>query len=201
MFSSVPNDLERHLKLLGWGLHGLGVLGLLAGGWLLTVGICGPLEEQRQECMAQSARLDRLLDDSTQIREENARLTAALKQLQEQRESLQQRVPDDPREAEFLEQVTEVAREVGLQIHDYRPGTVTATGEYSRMEIGLSCAGNYVGLVDFLHRLASLPRLANVTKLEVVAPSPEEMYTVNMTLIIYFGVGRSLELAKGGDHV
>jgi hypothetical protein len=30
MFSGIPNDLERHLKLLGWGLHGLGLLGLAA---------------------------------------------------------------------------------------------------------------------------------------------------------------------------
>jgi Tfp pilus assembly protein PilO len=201
MFSGLPNDLERHLKLLGWGLHGLGALGLLGGAWLLTVGVYGPLEEHREDCMVQSARLDRLLDDSTQIRAENARLTAALKKLQEQRDSLQRRVPDDPREAEFLEQVTEVARDAGLHIHDYRPGTVTATGEYSRMEIGLSCACTYPGMCDFLHRLATLPRLANVTKMEVLAPSPEEMYTVNLTLIIYFGVGKATELAKGGGHV
>ena len=201
MFSGNPNDLERHLKVLGWGLHGLGLLGLLAGAWVLATGVYAPLEEWREDCLVQSARLDRLLADSTQIRAEHARLNAALKQLQEQRDSLQRRVPDDAREAEFLEQVTEVARDVGLHIHDYRPGMVTTLGDYSRMEIGLSCAGTYVGMCEFLHQLASLPRLANVTKMDVLAPSPDEMYTVNMTLIIYFGVSKSTELAKGGDHV
>ena len=126
---------------------------------------------------------------------------AALKQLQDQRDSLRARVPADAREAEFLEQVTEVAREVGLHIHDYRPGTVTTLGEYSRMEIGLSCAGNYNGICDFMYRLATLPRLANVTKLDILVPAPEEMYTLNMTLVIYFGVSKPTELAKGGDHV
>src|SRR4051794_16306189 len=118
MFSSTPNDLERHLKLLGLGLHGLGVLGLVVGSWVLAKGVYEPLEERREDCLVQSARLDALLADSGQIRAEHTRLNAALKQLQDQRDSLQRRVPDDPREAEFLEQVTEVARDAGLHIHD-----------------------------------------------------------------------------------
>ena len=77
------------------------------------------------------------------------------------------------------------AAQAGLQIRDYRPGVVATRPTHSQMEIQLSCQGTYRSLCEFLDRLAALPRLTRVEKMEITAAGPESQPTT-LSLIVYF---------------
>jgi len=186
--------------MLGVGLHGLGlaiVLGAAGIGYALAL---RPLDATIHGLDGRSVELQAALENAPAVRAEHERLRRALVAMEAGGAGLEKRVPDEPLEAEFLSQAAHAASQAGLQIGDYRPGVVRTSGHCSQMEIQLSCQGPYRSICDFLDRLAALPRLSQVERLEITAAGPEG-YPVTLWLLVYFRLAKAPADpgAKGGQ--
>jgi Tfp pilus assembly protein PilO len=182
----IDNPTTR-LKLLGWFLHGAGLLTLLGEGlgayWMAYL----PLANEERACVARIAVLDRLLRNSERIRSEHSRLKESLEKIQQRAGALRQRIPDEPCEAEFLEQMAQATDEVGLEIRDYRCGAVSVKDSHSQLKVHVACAGTYPEICGFLDGLTKMRRTLTVEKMSVTADRAVETYPLDLTFVLYFG--------------
>ena len=177
------------LKRLGWVLHGGGLAAVLSSACLVHWFVLRPLQAARAATLARHAEIAGLLEDVDQLHATRDRLKQDLAEAREQEKLLLSRVPDAPMEAAFLGQISRLADEVNLQIRDYRPGEVRTKPTYSEMQISLGCEGNYDSLCRFLDGLGQLPRLVNLSRLDVTALEGSDRYPATMKLVIYFSAG------------
>ncbi|MGM0487524.1 MAG: type 4a pilus biogenesis protein PilO [Planctomycetota bacterium] len=101
-------------------------------------------------------------------------------------QQLRQRIPDDPDEAEFLKQVSRLAAATGLEIRDYRRGSLAVKESYSELQINLTCSARYAELCRFLEALDELPRILTIEKLAISSPDEGDEYPVDLSLSVYF---------------
>lgn len=176
------------LKMLGWLLHGAGLVTLLAAGYAVYCLAHLPLAKKSEACADRIAVVDGLLDNSEEIRAAHSRFKDSLAEIRRRADALRQRIPDRPCETEFLEQMNEAANKEGLEIRDYRRGAVTVKDTHSQLEVHVQCVGSYPKTCRFLDRLARLPRISTVEKVTINSDSSVEAYPVDLTLRLYFGV-------------
>jgi len=195
-------DPNKILKLLGWALHGTGLVVAVGIVNVVLLTAVAPLESKRASSLDEADSLDELLSTADEVRANHRRFTDQLAELRRQKQSLQRRIPDEPQEAEFLAQVSQLANQSGLHVSDFRPGPATARQGYGAMNVELVCEGDYASICYFLDRLATLPRLARIQYLEVSTPSRGGAYPVHMTLAIYYGnTGTAAAVREGSRRV
>ena len=180
-----PADPNRKLRLVSWSLHGLGALIACAIGLAAELVGYRPLDVEVAACARQTAGLQEVIQDGGRLRAEHARLRQELALAREQSADLIKRIPDQPEEADFLAQLSQLADESGLKIRDYRPGVITPRSSYATMKVDLSCAGNYESICTFLEGLAELPRHCTVVRFEIDSSSQVELYSVEISLELY----------------
>lgn len=183
----LSDNPTARLKMLEWLLHGTGLVILVAAG---VAGYCLvhlPLAEKQRVCVAQIAVLDGLLEHSGEIRATHSRFKDSLAKIRDRADALRERIPDRPRETEFLEQMNEAANEEGLNIRDYRRGAVMVKDTHSHLDVHVSCAGSYQQICGFLDSLAGLPRISTVEQATIISDSDAEGYPVELTLRLYYG--------------
>jgi Tfp pilus assembly protein PilO len=195
MAFGTDNSTTR-LNMLGWSMHAAGLLFVGAAGCALYSLAYLPLVKQEQSCVARMADIDKLLVDAEKVRTAHASFKHSLVKIQDRTEALRQRIPDRPRETDFLEQMNQAADEEGLEIRDYRRGTVTVEDSHSFLEVRVLGAGTYPQICGFLDRLAHLPRISTVEKVTITSDSTAEAYPVDLTLRLYFGAQQG-PAAKG----
>lgn len=178
-------DPNRRLRLLSWLLNGLGALAAVAIVVTVQFLVFRPLDARLAACTRRTQQLERLLSMEEKSREEHARLGGELTAACEQATLVKDRIPDEPREAEFMAQVSELAGESGVTIHDYRPGTVIPKGAYSTMRVDLVCEGNHEGICGIVDGLRELPRHSTVDRLEIDSQEEKEEYALGMRLGLY----------------
>lgn len=178
-------DPNRRLRLLSWLLNGMGALVAVAIVLLVQFAVYRPLDARIAECMSQTEELEGLLASEERLRQEHSRLGEELTAAREQAALLKDRIPDEPRETEFLAQVSQLAGESGVTIQDYRPGPVTPKGAYSTMRVNLACAGGHQGICGLVHGLRQLPRHSTMVRMEIDSREPTEHYGLNMCLGLY----------------
>lgn len=187
-------------KKLDYALHGGGlaiaILLACAGYWFA----CRPVRDDRDEALARSVKIAELLGEADHLRAQHAEVTKSLAEAHRREEELLARVPDEAGEAEFLGQVSRLAKDVGMGLSDYHPGPVQPRGDCSTMEVALTCQGNYDSLCRFLDGLGRLPRLVHLGRLEIHAPEGDARRTALAKLVIYFGVKlRDASVARSGE--
>lgn len=168
-------------------LHASGVAAVLAtlgmAWWLLYQ----PLDTACADAFARCHEIAALLGSADRLHAEKAALERASQESRQQEESLLARVPNEAHEAEFLRQISGLAKDVGVILRDYRPGQSREEAKYSAMEIALTCAGPYEALCRFLNGVGGLPRLVNVSRLEIDGSRGDGDYAASLKLVIYFG--------------
>lgn len=177
---------EQKLSTWAIGFHvaGAAVVVAVAGAAFLL--LLRPVSVRHARVVEKTASLQAVLEHEERLRREHERLSQSLLLAEQKVESLLERVPNVPREADFLGQVTTLAHDVGLEIIDYRPGGTAQREEYQEMTVSLTAEGSYPGVCSFLRRLHGLPRLSRVHELKIAPQANGEAYSTNMTLAIYF---------------
>ncbi|NQT17616.1 MAG: type 4a pilus biogenesis protein PilO [Planctomycetes bacterium] len=178
-------DPNRRLRLLSWLLNGLGALAAVAIVVTVQFLVFRPLDARLAAFTRRTQQLERLLSMEEKSREEHARLRKELTAAREQATLVKDRIPDEPREAEFMAQVSELAGESDVTIQDYRPGTVIPKGAYSTMRVDLVCEGNHEGICGIVDGLRELPRHSTVDRLEIDSQEAKEKYALGMRLGLY----------------
>lgn len=181
------SDPDRRLRVLGWWLHGLGAMATAALVWLAAALVFGPLGERTAARVAERDELDGVIGRGAAIRAEHARLAEELAAARERESMLQTRIPDAPRETDFLAQVTRLGEEVGLEIIDYRPGAPVSGASYCVVQVDLVCRGGYAEVCRFLAELPTLPRQSTVSRLQIDDDASTKL-SVKISLLLYFGV-------------
>ncbi len=175
------------LGRLGAWLHAVG--GVCTFTIFLLAWICffRPIDAAARASRQRADELQEVIADSRHIRNEHGQLAEELNSAQAEADRLTDSVPDKPREAEFLAQITQLADEVGVEIQDYRPKEKSDREIYSIQFVDLMSAGPYASVCQFLARLPALPRHCAVEHLQVTAEPNGEGCRVRMTLRLYFG--------------
>lgn len=113
--------------------------------------------EQDRNLVAQAAPLKKRLSE----------LSAEFAAAEDRIDQLNQRIPDEPRTAEFLAHVTQLARECEVEIRSFQPARAEHQEQYSSVAVQLSAVARYQALCRFLGGLETLPRLSHVRTFEL----------------------------------
>lgn len=167
-------------------VHASGVLGAAAILVLLLGAVSLSFSVQRRTFQHEIDATERFLATEDRIRAEYGRLQSRFAELDARKESILARIPAQANESEFLGQLTRLARESGLVVQEYRPGTVTPHESHSEMEILVNGRADYQSVCYFLAGLARLPRYCQLTDFEMDATVPESKFPITMKLRIFF---------------
>lgn len=169
-----------------WTIHVTGIVILLAAGLSLEFFALAPMRQQMNRDQDRVLALEKQLRQGTKIREEFNKMRRALEEQKAKQKAFQERLPAERMDAEFLAQLHQLAKEVNLNIQDYRPGKVTERGDYSEVEVELTGEGTYESLCRFLTRLPQVPRLSSLAGLEIQAGSEKSAYPIRLNFSAYF---------------
>lgn len=182
----LSGDREKNLRLTGWVIHLAGLLTIVAVVGLYQVVVSALIAREQQEIASEAADKEQFLAQTDDVRAEHKQLTERLEQLETNAVTMRFRIPEQPREAEFLKQVTQAADEEGLKIHKYERGTLDRKSTHAEFNVRLSCEGDYRAIVGFLDRLARLPRVATVQSMSLAAGTADT-YPFDLSLLLYYG--------------
>ena len=183
-------EINKRLRIVAAILHALGALGLVAAAGSYALGIAPGFQHQRQRDTSELKRLQSLLSGASEIRHRHIELTSRLAELEQRAETMRQRIPDDPRDADFLREVSLAAEAEGLSLDDYRRGNAVDAATHSQLEIHLKTSGSYPSICGFLDRLANFPRVVKVQWMQLAASNHSQIYPLDMTLVLYFAATR-----------
>lgn len=192
----LPVGPNRRLRVLSWSMHGLGAA--LACAIVVAAGLVGyrPLDAQLAACARQTGELEAVLQNRNHIRAEHARLEKELAATRERSAELIQRIPDQPQEADFLAQLSQLADDSSLKIREYRPGVITPKTSYAAMRVDLICEGEYESICKFLDGLAGLPRHSTLVYIEIATSPQKELYSVELSLELYVAMAGQSDAEK-----
>ncbi len=180
-------------------LHALGLAVTAGAVSLAAVLLWQPAHAHSEAAAAESVRLDELLKSAGDIRDEARDVRRQLDEAEARSLKLAERVPTAPHEADFLGQMTSLAHQVELEIHDYRPGIARLLDKHGEMEVQFSALGTYAALCTFLYRTEELPRLCRITRLDIKAPPMGDKNQIDITLLIYFAREQTAPAPAGGN--
>lgn len=191
-----PIDPNYKLRVLSRSLHGLGALIACTIGLAAVFVVYRPIDAQIAACAEQTDRMQGVLREEERLRAEHSRLSTDLASAREQSADVTKRIPDQPREADFLAQLSQLADDSRLKVQDYRPGVVTPRSSYATMRVDLICEGDYDGICRFLDGLAELPRHSTIIRLQIDSAPRKERYSAALSLELYVASGGRSPIEK-----
>ncbi|QDU81886.1 Pilus assembly protein, PilO [Polystyrenella longa] len=199
----MKNSSDRNqLKLIDMGIHiacmAVVLISLIAGyrfGYDQLKAREVSLDAQRLELLA-------LMNSEDEVASAHRLAQEELSIQQQKLVDLLKRMPEQPKEVDFLAQITGLARKSGVKIQDYQPQQISSGEEYRELQIKLNAHGGYTGICYFLDEMHSLQRLNRVSQLFVEpigATSKKQLeeevpqYKASLQLHIYFMPVRKTE--------
>ncbi|HET6424058.1 MAG TPA: type 4a pilus biogenesis protein PilO [Planctomycetaceae bacterium] len=175
------------LRVFDLGLHagGLGVvLVIVYGAWVFAI---EPLQQQH-------AGLAQRIHDERRVQSQGDDILRRHREVEKQVANYEAsfahaltRLPETPRESEFLAQITHLARTCQLKIQRYHPREPVNEGTHTALEVQLDATADYAGVCQFLDGLRGLTRLCRVTRLRIhTVESDGTNLPVEMMLRIYY---------------
>lgn len=192
----IPQQGFQNERALDCLLHSGGAVGLVVivstAWWLLAVP-----ERAADSGGVLSARAAQLRAVHAELLELNRELDG----LEARVEERSFRIPAEPRESEFLQDVMRIAAEANFTIRDYQPSQPKTQAGCPHIFIELYGAGDYRSICRFLDEVTRLPRLATVEKLDITGEPADGAYPVAITIAVYFtGRPAAGEPTGGRNH-
>jgi type IV pilus assembly protein PilO len=194
--------LEQFAKVpLQQKLAGLGLFIVLIGVATYSLSISGSMDKATQldtEIATQEAKLVELEQKAqhrTQFLREVERLKQRLREAEEQ-------LPKQAEIPKVLRDIDYEAKQAGLRVDRFEPQPEALQGDFAAMPLKMTVRGNYHELAVFLDRLAKMPRIVNVTDLNMTTPTIESKKVVvasSYTATIYRFLDREDESKAGGE--
>ena len=108
----------------------------------------------------ESAKKQKLAADLPRFRKEKEELDSQLKMALEQ-------LPNEKEIANLLENISDSARGARLDILTFKPGKEVPKGFYAEVPIDMKIEGDYNSLISFFEKVAGLPRIVNMSNLNI----------------------------------
>src|SRR5262245_26817647 len=180
----LDSDLRRFGRLLHYGGVLITVLCATAGYSLLHAPTV-------RDIFDTSTRIEEVMlsvENAPLIREQHAKISTKLAEVERQIEDVQGRVPNEADAGQFLKEVTRIANEEKLTIKNFQPEKPADKTGYSELEVTLKGEGTFASICSFFDRLNKLSRLSKVKGLTVTSADNKTEYPMTVTLVIYFGI-------------
>ncbi len=175
------------LRGIDLGLHACGLSGAIVIAYVTWMFAIQPMQKQHTE-LATRIRAERLLQSqSDDILARHREIEGQVANFEGSFSHAISRLPETPRESEFLAQITHLARTCQLKIQRYHPREPVNEGTHTALEVQLDASADYAGICQFLDGLRTLARLCRVTRLRVhTGEADATRLPIEMTLRIYY---------------
>jgi type IV pilus assembly protein PilO len=80
-------------------------------------------------------------------------------------------LPDSGEVPELLSSISSSAKEAGLEVVSFKVNTEQFEDFYSRLPVEITVSGSYQQVASFLSSVASLPRIVNISQIEMIEPT------------------------------
>lgn len=120
------------------------------------------LEKQEAELL----KLQQQAQHRTQFMREVERLKQRLREAEEQ-------LPKQAEIPKVLRDIDYEAKQAGLRVDRFEPQGEQVQGDFSAVPLKMTVRGNFHEIAVFLDRLSKMPRIVNVTDLNMTAPNIE----------------------------
>jgi len=156
------------------------------------------LDGQIAQQEAQLVELEQKAQHRTQFLREVERLKQRLREAEEQ-------LPKQAEIPKVLRDIDYEAKQAGLRVDRFEPQVEAQQGDFAALPLKMTVRGNFHELAVFLDRLSKMPRIVNVTDLNMTAPTVENKKIVvasSYTATTYRFLEREeAKPAAGGDAV
>jgi type IV pilus assembly protein PilO len=139
----------------------------------------------------QLLKLNQQAQHRTQFLREVERLKQRLREAEEQ-------LPKQAEIPKVLRDIDYEAKQAGLRVDRFEPQNEQVQGDFAALPLKMTVRGNYHEIAVFLDRLSKMPRIVNVSDLNMTAPNVENKKIVvasSYTATIY----RFLEREKAAE--
>jgi Tfp pilus assembly protein PilO len=181
--------IDEQTRRFGRLLHYAGVLAMVV---CTTAGYSFLHAPAVHEIADTSARIDELLQsvrNGPVMRQQHRIVSDKLRDVTTRIANLQRRVPQGPDDGEFLNEVSQLAKDGHLAIKDFHPEKPETKPGYAEMQVTLRGQGSYGSICSFIDQLRKLKRLSKIKDLTLSAGDDSAEYPMTATLVIYFGLG------------
>lgn len=90
----------------------------------------------------------------------------------------QRKTPDEAELPSMLIQIEEISKKAGLTLVSVKPGTPVQKQDYQDVTVDIQVKGFFYPLLDFVYRMEKLPRLVQITFIEVKEESTEKLPSI-----------------------
>ena len=97
-------------------------------------------------------------------------------------------IPAQLDDAGFIENVSKIAQQTGVQIKDFRRGKNQHQSELSLLSLGIECESEYENLCKFVAAIESIPQITGVEKLSIESVANSNRLSINLDLFLYYGL-------------
>lgn len=115
-------------------------------------------------------QLSGLLDQKAEKEAIVANLAAFKREYQHLEQSLKQamaQLPDKKEIPSLLENISNLGRESGLEVALFKPGAQKPKDFYAEVPVEIKLVGTYHNLLTFFYRVGNLPRIVNISDLDI----------------------------------
>lgn len=127
-----------------------------------------PLFENRTKLAAQMADLDKQIAAKQLIVNEIQKSKKEINVLKANLEIALTKLPDQKEIPNLLASITESGREQGLEFLLFEPATTVQREFYMEIPVKLTVIGAFHNVVQFFEKVARLPRIVNITDINMV---------------------------------
>lgn len=168
MAPNLKINIEPILKLALWKrvliLVGISVAIIAAGYWFLIAPARAEVASLKNKLATLEVTLNEnrvIAADIPKYRKEKEEMEARLKKAVAQ-------LPNEKEIPDLIDAISNAGEEAGLKIMIFKPGAEIPKGFYAEVPVSMSVTGRYESLYDFSVKIANLPRIVNISGLNVL---------------------------------
>ncbi len=147
-----------------------------------------PLTSWRDDLSRRAELMRVKLSQGPAMRLEHAKQTRVYEELLAGVEELTRRIPDQPREGEFLADLARLAAEQEIAIEDFQRGAASQSKTHSTVTVSVILRGKYRNICGLMEKVSKLPRLAELTEMGVRREVGAADCSVSLTYVLSYGL-------------
>lgn len=159
--------VEKFLKLPAYqrGLVLCLILLLVVGGFVYSLYL--PKQAEYRQLLAEGEKLQAKLDQDRRIARDLPKFQAEYQRMQEQLAEALTQLPNDKEIPALLTNIAGLAKDQGLDVLRFKPGSEIPKGFYAEVPVELKLSGSFHQVALFFQSVGDLPRIVNIGNLNM----------------------------------
>jgi len=150
-------------------------LAILIGAIIVLVAVCfqvfyRPVFDEKKNLTPELAKLKAELSQKRDIVKEKPKYEAELKETRQKLSLALKQLPDKSEIPSLLENISSLGKASGLQFLMFKPNAEVPKAFYAEIPVDLQIQGNYQDILRFFDGIANMPRIVNITDINMASP-------------------------------